>query len=275
MNSEYEVSSEIYEEHDYTCKSKAIVNNDNIVSRFVFTLKPEKTEPDEDGDLQVTRRKSVEKCIEIEHSKSTVLKLVGLQIWRGAFLLADWLIECADNFPKDCIILELAAGVGLTSVIASMYAKVYSTDVNRGELFRLIESNYKRNKHLCKHPLKVAEIDFMSSNLSREILAILPKVSYIIAADVVYDNELTKAFVNTVDLLLSVPPQRSIVIALEKRFVFTLADFDSVAPCYDYFVDCLKSLKNVTFEEIDCDFPQYFKYDRVKQLVLWKITSKF
>lgn len=68
-------------------------------------------------------------------------------------------------------------------------------------------------------------------------------------------------------------PSRSIYIALEKRYVFTITDSDTVAPCYDFFLDCLKNLKNVKMEEVELDFPQYFQYDRVKELVLWNISS--
>ena len=50
------------------------------------------------------------------------MKLVGLQLWRGAFLLADFILANPDLF-KDKIILELGSGVGLTSIIASSLAK--------------------------------------------------------------------------------------------------------------------------------------------------------
>ncbi|XP_049826166.1 methyltransferase-like protein 22 [Aethina tumida] len=271
---DYKVSSEIYEEFDYTSTAKPIVNKNNTVSKFVFTL-PTKAKIDPDGDLEVTRRHNAELSIQIEHSKSTVLNLVGLQIWRGALLLADWLIFNAENITKDSYILELGAGVGFTSIVASMFAPVYCSDVNRSDLFQLIESNYNRNKSLTKFPLKVVELDFLVQTLPNDIVNILPQVSLIIAADVVYDDIITKAFVNTIEHLLSKPPQRSVIVALEKRYVFTLAEFDSVAPCYDYFIECLENVKNIKVEQIKCDFPQYFKYERVEQLVLWKVTSNF
>lgn len=45
-----------------------------------------------------------------------------MQIWRGALLLADFVIHSRDDF-KGQTILELGAGVGLTSVVAGMFAK--------------------------------------------------------------------------------------------------------------------------------------------------------
>lgn len=91
---------------------------------------------------------------------------------------------------------------------------------------------------------------------------------------VIYDDRITDAFIKTVQNLLSVPPKRDIYVALEKRYVFTVADLNTVAPCHDYFMQQLKKLKSVTCEEVELDFPQYFQYDRVKELVLLKISSK-
>lgn len=58
----------------------------------------------------------------VEHSVSTELNLVGLQVWRGAVLLADYVLSCPDLF-KNQTVLELGSGVGLTSIVASYLAK--------------------------------------------------------------------------------------------------------------------------------------------------------
>lgn len=79
---------------------------------------------------------------------------------------------------------------------------------------------------------------------------------------------------NVLEKLLNRPPTKSVIIALEKRYVFTMADLDSVAPCYETFLSFLqqRNIKNKwTLEQIPIDFPQYFQYDRVKEFVLWKI----
>lgn len=62
----------------------------------------------------------------IEHSRQSSLDLVGLQIWRGALLLADWLIYNNKLLP-DGVILELGSGVGLTSIVAAFYRPVVCT----------------------------------------------------------------------------------------------------------------------------------------------------
>ena len=75
------------------------------------------------------------------------------------------------------------------------------------------------------------------------------------------------------------------------RYVFTMADMDTVAPCYEYFLQCLEKLQrrtvpasNALTKGSDCTsllwsvtqvdhFPQYFSYERTRHLVLWKIDA--
>lgn len=57
-----------------------------------------------------------------EHHNSTDLTLVGLQVWRGALLLADYILHRQLEFNGKNIV-ELGSGVGLTGVAAAMYAK--------------------------------------------------------------------------------------------------------------------------------------------------------
>lgn len=60
-------------------------------------------------------------------------------------------------------------------------------------------------------------------------------------------------------------------IALEKRYVFV----DSVcAPMYEHFLKNFQQASSgvLKFGEISTDFPQYFEYDRCKELVLIRVT---
>lgn len=60
----------------------------------------------------------------LEHSFKTKIALVGLQVWRGAFLLGDMLIHLGlKGDLKNKTVLELGAGTGLTSFVAALYAK--------------------------------------------------------------------------------------------------------------------------------------------------------
>ncbi|XP_077291198.1 methyltransferase-like protein 22 isoform X4 [Arctopsyche grandis] len=277
---EYEVTSEIYSECDYrTAKTPTI--HGNVVSEFPFEyprIENGGALCDEDGDLIVERKKHG--FIQIEHSISTVLPLVGLQVWRGALLLADLALHWGHAGKlSDTTLLEVGAGTGLSSFVTAMYAKrVICTDVNIGGILDLIKVNVKRNENMFKSNVVVTELDFtkeFSDSIKRE----LSSVNLVFAADVIYDDRLTESFMKILEELLNTPPTKSIIIALEKRYVFTVADLESVAPCYETFLSLLekcncRNLKHQwTIEQIPVDFPQYFKYDRVKELVLWKITS--
>ncbi|XP_058130389.1 methyltransferase-like protein 22 isoform X2 [Anopheles ziemanni] len=244
------------------------------------TASPLPIEIDKDGDLIVERQKRG--VIEIEHRKSTKLDLVGLQIWRGALLLADYIFHNERKF-KQSHILELGSGVGLTSIVASMYAReVICTDIDIGGLLDLIRGNLQRNSHLANPHCRVdvSELDFKVSyqDYPRQLKDRLQHIQYVIAADVIYDDDITEAFVRTiVGLLLKLPKLKAIYIALEKRYVFTLEDMDSVAPCYDYFLNYFQKRNNRfgvnrwKLINVCIDFPRYFDYEKVKDLVLLKI----
>ncbi|CAH1988895.1 unnamed protein product [Acanthoscelides obtectus] len=269
------VSSEIYEEIDYTSPSKPTFNPSYEVSRFEFSTPHDNSVMvDSDGDLIVPRRKfSRKNYVDIENKRSTVLGLVGLQVWRGALLLADWLIYNSKNIQKGTHILELGSGVGLSSIIASMFSPVFCTDIDKGDIMPLIKHNVQKNTRLVQNPVEVIELNFNSETLPSTIAEALPNIPVIIAADVIYDDTLTDAFISTVRKLLAPPGDRSIYVALEKRYVFTIADCDSVAPCYEYFMRCLKEANGINSEELALDFPQYFRYERVKELAMWKLSK--
>ena len=57
-----------------------------------------------------------------EHYRSTEVGLVGLQVWRGALLLSDLILAKPDHI-RGKKTFELAAGTGLTSVVAATLAE--------------------------------------------------------------------------------------------------------------------------------------------------------
>ncbi|KAL3284812.1 hypothetical protein HHI36_018951 [Cryptolaemus montrouzieri] len=273
---DYKVTSEIYSEFEYASPSKPWVDEKYVVSSFKFKYPPQKPKLDEDGDLVVSRKSEKQKygVIEIEHRKKTSLDLVGTQMWRGSLLLADWLLNNGDCLPKDSFILELGGGVGFTSIIASMFCPVICTDIKREDLLQLMESNVKRNAKFVKNPVTTCELDFFIQIIPKFIAENIDKISIIIAAEVIYNDQLTDAFIKTVEHLFMVASSEKILyLAVEKRFVFTIADCDSVAPCFEHFLRQLACSK-LAYEELPISFPKCFEYDRVKQLVLCKLKLK-
>ncbi|XP_022183865.2 methyltransferase-like protein 22 isoform X2 [Nilaparvata lugens] len=237
-------------------------------------------EVDKDGDYVVDRKKDlIQETITIEHKASTSLKLVGLQIWRGALLLADYILSNKTKFANK-VILELGAGVGLTSIVAGMLAKeVIFTDIDEGTILDLIKRNVSNNKKLIKSNSAVLPLDFMDMSWNDELMEKLKTVDIVIAADVIYDNEVTEGFVKALTRILQIPPKKSALIALEKRYVFTIDDLDTTAPCCEYFLEYLKlywnrpPMSRWTFRELKIDFDQFFEYKRLKQLILWEVTT--
>ncbi|KAJ8687891.1 hypothetical protein QAD02_023686, partial [Eretmocerus hayati] len=277
---EHRVTSEVFVEKDAT---EVLKIGGNAFSKFFFKYPPhlrknskEKAivEQDEDGDLVLDRNE--EGVILIKHSRSTELALVGLQIWRGALLLADYILSFPELFQNK-VILELGSGVGFDSIIAAMVAKeVICTDVNVGGILKLIEDNFYRNKELIKSKTCVTELDFMNLNWNAILNEKMKNVDVVMAADVIYDDKITDGFVKTLGKLFDFPNIRQIYVALEKRYVFTIADLDSVAPSYEEFFRSLRRHKlDLAIDEIKLQFPQFFRYQRLSQLVLMKIERKF
>ncbi len=121
----------------------------------------------------------------VEHSEYTDIDLVGLQVWNGALLLADFIIHENQLFAKKRV-LELSSGTGLVSLVVSLFCghvtctgdisksyvspvfslKCYSflcsciLDIDEGHILPTIRSNFKRNENLVNSTFTVEEYDF-------------------------------------------------------------------------------------------------------------------
>ncbi|KAL1129369.1 hypothetical protein AAG570_013896 [Ranatra chinensis] len=206
--------------------------------------------------------------------------MVGLQLWRGAFVLADFILENGPSMFTSKNVLELGSGVGLTSIVASFFAqKMVSTDVPAEGILELIDRNFKRNSGFVKSSYRVMPFDFFDQEWSEELCSIVSETDIVLAADVVYDDSLTEAFVETLTKILSTEKKKTIFVALEKRYVFTVADLDTVAPCYEYFLECIRRVWNKPpmsqwgMKSLSINFARYFIYKRNSDIVLWQITN--
>lgn len=275
----------------YTVTSEIFTENKNIyvkvkencaISNFIFKypsymIKPKCTKEsiiyDKDNDIDINRQQKGE--LAIEHYISTELQHVGLQVWRGALLLADYILSNPDIF-KDKVILELGAGVGLTSIVASFLAEeIICTDVDKKGILELIRRNFLRNHTYIKSKVYIHELDFLNLKWPTFYEKRINEANIILAADVIYDENITEGFVQTLAKLLNSKISKIVYITLEKRFVFTTANMDTTAPMFEEFLKCIEKQQfNWHIEYIKIDFPQYFKYDRVKEMILMKIENK-
>jgi len=216
----------------------------------------------------------------LEHSTCSSVDLVGLQLWRGALLLADFILANPEKF-KGAKILELAAGTGLTSVTAAMFgSSVIATDVDRGDILPLIRRNFHLNNESVKAcDNRIMELDFFWDDFPDEVLDNCSNCDIILAADVVYDKNITFHFFKTLKKILSMSPKTAYIAIEERKHAGNGGEI--VAPNYKIFLDQLNQLENsplntkmqVNVTNIPLNFGQFFNYSRVSELNLFQIKS--
>ncbi|NWR65732.1 MET22 protein, partial [Bucorvus abyssinicus] len=225
--------------------------------------------------------------VKIEHTMATPLEDVGKQVWRAAFLLADYILFKWDTF-RCCSVLELGGGTGITSIIMGTVAKrVYCTDVGE-DLLAMCEQNVALNKHLMepgRGEVKVKELDWLKDEFctdpgapyswsEEEIADLHDHCTVIMAADVFYDDDLTDALFRTLYRIThNLRNSCTVYLALEKRLNFTLRHMDVTCEAYSHFRNTLQDLENFqdrkikyTAEPIKLDFCQFLVYERIEQL---------
>lgn len=223
----------------------------------------------------------------IEHTMATPLDDVGKQIWRGAFLLADFILSDPARFAGATVV-ELGAGTGVSSVVMATAAeRVYSTDVGT-DLLSMCSNNVALNAHLTSGEVVVRHLDWLQTELrtdpeldfswtQEELEDMYGSTSVIMAADVCYDDEATEALFQTLSRLCSRFGRLcSIFISIEKRLNFSLRHLDVACEAYDHFRRCLSQLAEqgpFSVRRLDTDFPQALQYERVQQLELWEVTA--
>ncbi|XP_060116594.1 methyltransferase-like protein 22 [Heteronotia binoei] len=246
--------------------------------------------------LEEEEHKDSSNCevIRIEHTMATPLEDAGKQVWRGAFLLVDYILSERDLF-KDCTVLELGGGTGIVSIAMATAAKtVYCTDVGE-DLLDMCERNVALNKHLCEpagSEVKVRMLDWLQDELctdpdishswsDEEIAELHDLTTVILAADVFYDDDLTDAFFRTLYRIThNLKNPCTVYLSIEKRLNFTLRRMDVACEAYSHFRSTLNDLVNLRdgkvryiIEPLGLSFPQCIVYERVEQLELWKITA--
>ena len=144
-----------------------------------------------------------------------------------------------------------------------------ATDLRDQAVLSLIQRNVDRNSHLIKADLKVAALDF-DDDLAE--MADLKTVDYVLAGDVIYDDAITDRFVNFLLRLRDISRSVRVMVALEKRFVFTVAELETRAPAYEYLLARLGEVRDrVTVTEVPVVWQQYFCYERSEEMVMLEL----
>lgn len=240
------------------------------------------------SDSGANQQDDDEDALTIEHTMATPLDDVGKQIWRGAFLLADFILSDPGQFAG-ATVLELGAGTGVSSIVMATAAKmVYCTDVG-ADLLRMCSNNVTLNRRLTRGEVRVRHLDWLQAELrtdadvefswtQEELADLYGHTTVIMAADVCYDDDLTDALFRTVSRLCSrFGHLCHIFVSIEKRMNFSLRHLDVACEAYDHFRRCLSQLRaeqgSFGVQRLRTDFPQALQYERVQQLELWKITA--
>eukprot|EP01018_Ginkgo_biloba_P015595 Gb_16252 [translate_table: standard] len=251
----------------FTGDLKFNIENDGYKRKEVSTC--QRFIIDKEGDLVLARRNHKEQndadtvmhnSVLIHHHVKTTIPCVGFQIWKASLLLADFILHLiqTSSIFNDVIALELGAGTGLVGILLARAAKsVFITD--RGtEILDNCLHNVELNSHVYRENVKsvrVRELDWQNPWPPKVVQAEeaslkswdykyawtasemdeVEEASILLAADVVYSNELTDAFFNVLCKLMPPGSKKVLFLSIEKRYNFTLEDLDIVANGYMYF----------------------------------------
>lgn len=230
---------------------------------------------DEDGDPIIKRNNDEDLEIVIEHCLASDLASVGLQVWKGCLHLSDYILANPHEIRSKNV-LELGAGTGIVATISDLCQPQMYLATDLPQMMATLRANCARNE--CSQV-----VQFEALNLTHQEYDQKFDFDLILAADLVYDFDVTDGIMSLISMWISSGSEKKkkrFLASVEKRYIFTVDDLDTVAPSYDYFCQQLTQLEQqlnsdkctVEISEIEQDtFKQSFCYDRNKELTLVQV----
>jgi hypothetical protein len=265
----HEATSELHLSDVALHREGAASEHSLLQTTFVFALHPRATTTssvDDDGDLLLQRKKR----LTLRHHGATSLDSVALQIWPASVLLADYIIHVAEQEKLMGCVVELGSGCSaLASLVASLIKPtlpIFATDAHLKSL-HCLAANIKSNN--IGSNVRIRKLDWMTDDI--DLLAScspspaglfdwteedLQKIEsedgiLLLSADCIYDESLTEAMIDAAYCLMKRSKGPAVLlVAMEKRFTFTLRDLDSRAPAYDHFVSLLHIIDESNQDQI-------------------------
>ncbi|ORY46753.1 hypothetical protein BCR33DRAFT_736301 [Rhizoclosmatium globosum] len=214
--------------------------------------------------------------LKLKHtSEATPLPLVGLQVWNGALLLAEY-ISWRRSVVAGKRVVEVGAGTGVVSFVAA----AVGAELGEGE----------------EEERREDEFGWMKEDVE----LFHDECEVILAADVVYIDYVTFHFVRHLPVLLLKKSMsgswrsRTLYLSLEKRIQFSVEECRATAPAWDFLIRTIDAMNQDLNERVNPDdgerdlesdfprvqicmepvdlrgMPKLFEYERTKELQIWK-----